>query len=131
MTTPKSKSAQGRASRAKGHTFERFVAGSVSLKWKCNARRGIQTRDGGKEAGDVIVSLVPVHIECKATERSSPWAALRQARAEASENCYPIVIHKRNREGAVVIVDLDDFLTMTAGWAVEQQLLAQFSRTEG
>lgn len=60
-----------------------------------------------------IVDIDGIHAEVKRVERLNLCAALRQA-AEDSQ-CFgglPAVFHRRNREGWVVSMLLDDWLTL-------------------
>ena len=94
-------------SRTKGHSFERWVANFWrGLGFTC--KRGIQSRFGGSEYGDVV-GVPGLHQECKNVERFSMWAAMKQAREDAPEGEIPVVVAKRNREKPVVIIDLDEF----------------------
>ena len=71
----------GRASRRKGHDYERDVAALWKQAGWPDARRGYQARDGA-DAPDVA-GCAPYWIECKRGKATSPRAALRQATAAA------------------------------------------------
>jgi hypothetical protein len=54
-----------------------------------------------------VLPGVPIHVEAKRTERLSLWAAIEQAKADAPAGSVPIVWHKPNRKGSVIIVETD------------------------
>lgn len=66
--------------RAKGHAFERKVANDLKAIFP-GAKRGLQTRGGGKEQCDV--EGTPYHIECKHGAKVDVRAALLQATSDA------------------------------------------------
>jgi Holliday junction resolvase len=75
------------------------------------SRRGCQFK-GGKDSPDIITSdfPIPVHIECKRTERFKLEDSLNQAIKDAGENKIPIVIHRKNRSEWVAVLKLDNLL---------------------
>lgn len=94
----------GRASREKGKRGERECRDELGEVFRCAARRGVQYQ-GGTDSPDVVLPGVPVHVEAKRTERLALWPALDQATADAPTGATPIVWHKPNRRGSVVIVE--------------------------
>lgn len=90
--------------RIKGAVFERKVAKLLNSIWP-QARRGIQYRDGGKEASDIIGT--PYHIECSHGGESI-WAKWEQAQKDAVKN--PVVVKQRNGESPVVLLSLRDWI---------------------
>lgn len=94
----------GRASREKGKRGERECRDELGEVFRCAARRGVQYQ-GGAESPDVVLPGVPVHVEAKRTERLALWPAVDQAKADAPTGATPIVWHKPNRRGSVVIVE--------------------------
>jgi hypothetical protein len=100
----------GRMSKAKGKRGERECAAEMAaifgLTYGVDARRGVQ-HQGGPDSPDVVLDGVPIHIEAKRTERLSLWSALEQAKADAPAGSVPIVWHKPNRRGSVIIVETD------------------------
>ena len=97
----------GRASREKGKRGEREAAAELAAILGCDARRGVQYQ-GGPGSPDVVLDGVPIHVEAKRVERLQLWAALEQAKADAPAGSVPIVWHKPNRRGSVVIVETDN-----------------------
>jgi len=94
----------GRMSRQKGKRGEREAAAELGAILGVDARRGVQYQ-GGPDSPDVVLDGVPIHVEAKRTERLSLWAAVEQAKADAPAGAVPIVWHKANRRGSVIIVE--------------------------
>jgi hypothetical protein len=110
--------------RIKGATFERKITNILKTIWP-EARRGIQYRDGGKEASDVVGT--PYHIECSKGGESI-WAKWKQANQDAKHNLLqyvgvrthdifqefkePVVIKQRDREAPVVMLSLSEWLKL-------------------
>jgi hypothetical protein len=109
----------GRKSRTKGHAFERFVAGRFRLAgWPDAARTLHETRDGN--CGDLI-GVKPLAVQCKVGAAPSPWRALREAAAAADPGDHAVAILRRDRERAIAVMDLDDWMEMASalkagGW---------------
>lgn len=93
-------------SRAKGAAGECELAHELSRIFGCQARRGRQF-SGSPDSPDVITDLDGIHIECKRVERLYLYQALEQSRHDAGEGEIPVVIHRKNREKWVAIVELD------------------------
>jgi len=100
--------------RVKGAVFERKIANILKHIWP-DARRGIQYRDGGKEASDVVGT--PYHVECSKGGESI-WAKWGQAKDDALRINLgdlpfpPIVIKQRDREEPVVMMSLKKWLEL-------------------
>jgi len=94
----------GRMSRQKGKRGEREAAAELGAILGVDARRGVQYQ-GGPDSPDVVLDGVPIHVEAKRTERLSLWAAVEQAKTDAPAGSVPIVWHKPNRRGSVIIVE--------------------------
>jgi hypothetical protein len=92
----------GRAQREKGKRGEREAAAELAAVLGVTARRGVQYH-GGPDSPDVVLEGVPIHVECKRTERLSLWPAVDQAVADAGQS-VPMVWHRCNRRDSVVIV---------------------------
>jgi len=93
-------------SRQKGKRGEREAAAELGAILGVDARRGVQYQ-GGPDSPDVVLDGVPIHVEAKRTERLSLWAAIEQAKADAPAGKVPMVWHKANRRGSVVIVETE------------------------
>jgi len=92
----------GRSQREKGKRGEREAAAELAAVLGVTARRGVQYH-GGPDSPDVVLEGVPIHVECKRTERLSLWPAVDQAVADAGES-VPMVWHRCNRRESVVVV---------------------------
>lgn len=77
-----------------------------------DARRG-QQFSGGADSPDVVSNdLAAFHIECKRVERTLLYEWLDQATRDAGPDKVPVVMHRRSRKPWVVILTLEDFLTL-------------------
>ena len=109
----------GRASRLKGHNWERKVANIFKPIFP-DAKRGFQTRGGTAEEPDV--KGTPFYIECKRMKRCNEIAALRQAETALYEETecgtrrvddrIPLADCKSDRQKATVTMYLEDFLPL-------------------
>ena len=93
----------------KGKAFERKIARLLKTIWPM-ARRGYQSRGGGKEACDV--EGTPYHIECSIG--SGPIMAKWGQAVQDSKICglVPIVIKKFDGQEPIVICRLRSWLTL-------------------
>lgn len=100
----------GKSSQRKGACAERELAGILQA-------HGYPVKRGGSLTfGNVpdLTGLPGIHVECKRHEKLNLCAALRQA-AEDSQHFgdgLPAVFHRRNREGWVVSMTLDDWMQL-------------------
>ncbi len=78
------------------------------------AERGQQFK-GGAGSPDVVHDLPNVHIECKRVEQGNLYDWLEQAKRDAGDK-VPVVMHRRNRQDWVAILQLDRFLELIRGW---------------
>lgn len=105
----------GRASRVKGHGFEREIARAFRERFPdIDAHRGYQYRDGA-DAPDVIVP--GLCIECKRGKLTYPKKALQQAiecADKQSEFTIPVAICKDDRSDTTVTMLFEDFLDLLA-----------------
>lgn len=108
----------GRMQREKGKRGEREAAAELAAVFACDAKRGVQYQ-GGPESPDVVLQGVNVHVECKRTETINVYKALEQARDDAGEKT-PIVWHRRNGKGSVVIVSVDDLIPLARAIVVSR-----------
>lgn len=97
-------------SRAKGHNFERKVAADLrEVMPGCDAKRGWQSRGGGKEEADV--EIPNVHVECKHGKKPNLRAAYEQA-ANDTRGRIPVAVCKDNRRPPLVVIGYEDWLAM-------------------
>jgi Holliday junction resolvase len=108
----------GRRSRERGKRGERELAAFLTDQG-FPATRGAQHR-GGPGSPDVLCEALPLHLECKSTERLRLYEALAQARSEARPGAVPVVAHRANRKEWVAILLLEDLLDMLHAGVVSQ-----------
>lgn len=94
----------GGMSRQKGKRGEREAAAELGKILGVEARRGVQCQ-GGPDSPDVVLEGVAIHVEAKRTERLTLWPAIDQAAADAPTGSVPIVWHRPNRRGSVIVVE--------------------------
>lgn len=106
MAKVRTKSQNGRRSRAKGAEWEREVA-RLLVDIYPNVERNIaQARTARREGCDVEGTRW--WIECKVGARPNLLAALRQARSDAgTDGRPPVVVAKPDRCPPVVVLDLE------------------------
>lgn len=98
-------------SRTKGHDFERHMAERLRVIWpECYTTRfkGSPWLD---HLGIDLVNTPGYNVQLKAVERLSPGyhEVLNSMPQDKNIN---IIIHKRNRKGSVVVMDLEDFIKL-------------------
>ena len=99
-------------SRNKGAAGERELS-HVLQGYGFNCRRGQQYCGANGDAD--VVGLPGVHIECKRVERLNISEAMKQAVRDADAAEVPAVFHRKNREGWLVTMRLDDWIKMYSG----------------
>lgn len=117
----------GRASRDKGKRGERELAG-ILRDYGYDCRRG-QQYCGASGAADVV-GLPGLHIECKRVERlqlsDAVAQAVRDSGIEAAdpdrERLLPAVCHRKDREGWLVTMRLDEFMEIYREWQASMDL---------
>ena len=74
------------------------------------AQRNDQRFIGGVDRPDVSSTVcgIPLHIECKRTERLRLSEAVAQAVRDANGNALPIIAHRSNRQPWLVTARLED-----------------------
>lgn len=113
----------GRASRLKGHNFERDVCSmfreACALDHK-QVKRGLsQPRGGTAEEPDVVLPPeFPLWLECKVGKLTNPRAALKQAQKalkdQKVEDKIPVAICKDDRTEPVAMLPLPTFIKLIA-----------------
>lgn len=97
-------------SRRKGAEGERELAKKLAT-YGFDTRRGQQYHGGGDSPD--VVGLPGVHIECKRVQALNIEKAMMQSRRDADgTDDIPVVMHRRNREGWKVTMDLDEFMNL-------------------
>lgn len=96
-------------SRRKGADGERELSNILRDEYGYETRRGQQFRGGGDSPD--VVGLPGIHIECKRVEQLNIEKAMRQSRRDSEGTGeIPVVMHRKNREGWKVTMDLPDFM---------------------
>ena len=97
-------------SRSKGKRGELELAAKLR-EYGFDCRRGQQFKGGGDSPD--VVGLPGVHIECKRVERLNLEQAMAQSRRDSEgTDDVPVVMHRRDREGWKVTMDLDEFMNL-------------------
>lgn len=98
--------------RAKGNTFERWVAAAINkafgLTGEAAAHRGLsQTRGGGAEVSDVVFPGWPLHIEAKHSKADTVRTAIRQATADLHQrrsfDVIPVAVVRKHGTSIPVV----------------------------
>ena len=102
----------GKASRTKGHGFEREIAAWLRDAVGIDAKRGLsQPRGGTAEEPDVLTpGGWPLWLELKRGKKTDSRAALRQARnaiATSGADCWPVAICRDDQEEATAMMPLE------------------------
>lgn len=113
--TPKKKKIN---SRAKGAAAERELANYLKAKGIA-ARRG-QQFSGSPDSPDVVADIPGWHIECKRVENFSLYPALAQANRDKPKGHRPVVVHRRNGQKWVAIIELDHFIDLISAPKAEK-----------
>lgn len=72
--------------------------------------------NGKAEDGQAdLIGLDGIHVECKAVEKLNVSKAMEQAVNDSKEGEMPTVFHKKNREGWLVTMRLEDWIKIYGG----------------
>ena len=108
-------------SRQKGSGGERELS-RILREHGYNCRRGQQYSGTNGDAD--VVGLPGVHIECKRVERLNISEAMKQAVRDANAAEVPAVFHRKNREGWLVTMRLEDWIKMYAASSLTADMAA-------
>lgn len=99
----------GRSSQRKGRVGELELA---------NLLGATPGRPASYGATPDIMELPGIHVECKRCEKThiSAWMAQAVVDAEKFKDGAPTVFHRRNREGWLVTMKLDDWKKLYDSW---------------
>lgn len=86
----------------------------------------IQPRQMGGSGTDVILTgkakdLLPFDVEAKNTEKVSLYDFIDQAKSNTTEGRDWLVVHKKNGNDPVAVLDLDRFLYYFSFWLIDKQ----------
>ncbi len=104
---------RGRAARNKGAAAERELAALIRDTWGYEVHRGKVFYHESD-----LVGLDGIHVEVKRQERLNIYEAVRQAISEAGKrkDGVPAVFHRRDREGWLVTMRLEDWIDLYGEW---------------
>jgi hypothetical protein len=100
----------GRASRNKGASAEREVAGIIKTRLGIEMRR--TPLSGGMDWKGDIQGWDGMHVEVKRQERLSIPSWVEQAEGDCPDGCVPLVVFRRSREPWRVVLGLDALLDL-------------------
>ncbi len=104
----------GKMSRDKGARGEREFAA------ECRAHGYQVTRTAqhaGKNGGEPDVKGLPgLHVEIKRTEALRLYEAMTQAVRDAKPGLLPIVAHRRNNAGWLIVMRMEDWANLYREW---------------
>ena len=97
-------------SKRKGAAGERELAKKLN-EYGFSTRRSVQYNGKADDGKADLVNLPGIHIECKRVERLNVSDAMAQAVNDAKGE-MPTVFHRKNREGWLVTMRLDDWMEL-------------------
>jgi signal recognition particle GTPase len=98
---------KGKSARVKGHSFERdMVKFFRDLGFeKCNTSRfESKMKD---DQGIDLTNTDPLSVQCKAVEKLGSMHDILDSMPKDTN--WNIVLHKKNRKGTIVAMDIEDF----------------------
>ena len=103
------------SAKAKGRNLQKWVVSQLVEHLGANPE-DIESRPMGSSGEDVIMGvqtreLFPYSIECKNQEKVNVWSAYEQAESNCGDY-EPLVVIKRNRQKALVVLDAEAFIKM-------------------
>ena len=104
---------RGRSARNKGAGAERELARLIRDNYGYEVHRG---KVFYKESD--IVGLDGIHMEVKRVEKLNVSKVMKQAieEAEKRQDGVPTVFHRRNNEGWLVTMQLEDWIDLYGAW---------------
>ena len=100
-------------SKQKGARGERELS-NILKEHGFDTRRTAQYSGIGASVNDNadVIGLPHIHIECKRVERLNISNAMQQAIDDSSEQNYPTVFHRKDREPWLVTMRLEDWIDL-------------------
>lgn len=107
-----------KSAKNKGRLLQQFVCKKISdflgLPWGYEDDLLIQPRIMGQKGVDIILrgearKRFLFDVECKATEKFAIYKDIEQAIKNTEKGRNWLLIHRKNRKRAIVIMDLDAF----------------------
>ena len=99
-------------SRKKGHALEHKI---VNEFLDLGFAEAMTTRLGSKYLDDQKIDIMHVGIfrpQCKAVERLNVHAAYNELPKAGDSSAFPVLFHKKNRQGTLVTMSSDDFFRL-------------------
>ena len=103
-------------SRQKGKRGELELAKKLR-EYGYTCRRGQQYCGANGDAD--VVGIPGVHIECKRTNRISPYDLVEQAQRDAKEGELPIVFLRRDNSEWLALMPMDVAMRLIKSWEVD------------
>ena len=109
---------QGKASRNKGKNGELEIAHILRDTYGYDTKRGYVFYHQSD-----VVGLPGIHIEVKRVERLNVSAAMQQSVNEANTKAdgIPTLFHRKNREGWLVTMRLEDWMDLYGEWQCQKK----------
>ena len=106
-----------RSRKAKGRVFQQEVRQKLLETFPDLHPDNIKVSIMGESGVDIILSPlarehIPYSVECKRQEKLNIWDALNQAEENKTPNTEPIVIFRRNKSEAHVMMKFEHFLKL-------------------
>lgn len=101
----------GKKSRTKGHGYEREIANKLKPLFP-DARRHLEYQTGAAELGIDLINTGNLLIQCKRYKTYVPITKIKEIK-EASGK-IPVLVTKADRQPDMVVLKLDDFLSILA-----------------
>lgn len=101
-------------SKQKGARAERNLANELK-RYGYPCRRSVQYNGKAEDGQADLIGLDGIHVECKAVEKLNVSKAMEQAVNDSKEGEMPTVFHKKNREGWLVTMRLEDWIKIYGG----------------
>ena len=98
-------------SKRKGAAGERELAHKLN-EYGFDTRRSVQYNGKADDGKADLVNLPGIHIECKRVERLNVSEAMAQAINDAKNVELPTVFHRKNREGWLVTMRLENWMEL-------------------
>jgi Holliday junction resolvase len=105
----------GKASRTKGHSFERKIARKMQEVGFENARRHLEYHMDDAKGVD-IDNTDPFKIQCKALKKTPNIPKVFDEIKDVDEDGIPVVAFKVDRKGEYICLKLQDFLNLVDYW---------------
>lgn len=101
--------------KAKGRKFQQEIMKAILDLFPELEADDVVSRSMGAGGEDLLLSpkarkLLPISIEAKCQEALNFWASYEQAKVNSKGKYIPVLMAKRNRTEAIVVLSLTNFL---------------------